>query len=115
MTSVLAAAGYSQEDRACLGRWAAGSSEEHVRTYRAVIRRLTAGFIHVSTTPGAYETFDEAEAYEAVKDRLRAGGAAPDGVDSECEVMNERARTILAAMERESEKDSKAMTPTTPR
>ena len=29
--------------------------------------------------------------------------------------MTERARTILAAMERESEKDSKAMTPTTPR
>ena len=86
-----------------------------MRTYRAVIRRLTAGFIHVSTTPGAYETFDEAEAYEAVKDRLRAGGAAPDGVDSECEVMKERCRTILAAMERESEKDSKAMTPTTPR
>ena len=36
-------------------------------------------------------------------------------MDSECEVMKERARTILAAMERESEKDSKAMTPTTPR
>ena len=115
VTSVLAAAGYSQEDRAYLGRWAAGSSEEYVRTYRAVIRRLTVGFVHVSTTPGAYETFDEAEAYEAVRDRLRAGGAAPNGVDSECEVMKERARTILAAIERESEKDSKAMTPTTPR
>ena len=70
---------------------------------------------HVSTHPGAYETFDEAEAYEAVRDRLRAGGAAPNGVDSECEVMKERARTILADTERESEKDSKAMTPTTPR
>ena len=69
MTSVLAAAGYSQEDRAYLGRWAEGSSEEYVRTYRAVIRRLTAGFIQ-------FETFDEAEAYRAVKDRLRAGGAA---------------------------------------
>ena len=44
VTSVLAVAGYSQEDRAYLGRWAAGSSEEYVRTYRAVIRRLTAGF-----------------------------------------------------------------------
>ena len=29
--------------------------------------------------------------------------------------MKERARTILAGVERESEKDSKAMTPTTPR
>ena len=86
-----------------------------MRTYRAVIRRLTAGFIHVSTTPGAYETFDEAESYKAVKDGLRAGGAALDGVDSECEVMKERARTILAAMERESEKDSKAMSQTTRR
>ena len=76
VTSVLAAAGYSQEDRAYFGRWATGSSAEYVRTYRAVIRRLTAGFIHVSTTPGACETFDEAEVYEALKDRLRAGGAA---------------------------------------
>ena len=33
VASVLAAAGYSQEDRAYLGRWAAGSSEEYVRTY----------------------------------------------------------------------------------
>ena len=74
VTSVLAAAGYSQEDRAYLGR-CAGSSEEYVRTYRAVIRRLTVGFVHVSTTRGAYETFDEAEVYEAVRDRLRAGGA----------------------------------------
>ena len=48
-----------------------------------------------------------------MKDRLRAGGAGPDGEDSEC--VKERARTILAAMERESEKDSKAMTTTTPR
>ena len=34
MMSVLAAGGYSQEDRAYLGRWAAGSSEEYVRTYQ---------------------------------------------------------------------------------
>ena len=81
----------------------------------AVIRRWTAGFIHVSTTPEAYETFDEAEAYEAVKDRLSAGGTAPDGADSECEVMKERARTILAAMERESEKDFEGDDPNDPK
>ena len=48
---ILAAVGCTEEDGAYLGRWASSSSEEYVRTYKAVV----GSFVKEGTLEGAYE------------------------------------------------------------
>ena len=73
VTSILAAVGFTKEDRAYLGRWASSSSEEYVRTCKAVVRRLVGSFVKEGTSEGAYEALDAEAKFEKYKNSAPKG------------------------------------------
>ena len=64
MTSSLAALGVSKSDWDPLGRWAASGSDDYVRSYRALVRRLVGVFVMGTRSGMAYRDLDEESAMD---------------------------------------------------
>ena len=70
LVSLLAALGVPREERNHVGRWSPSGSEEYVRTYRAMMRKLVNVFV-VSTSRGdGYTGLEEGEALEVIADKM---------------------------------------------
>ncbi len=59
MTSGLAAVEIGKDRKDPLGRWCPGGSDDSVRTYRAVVKRLQIRFAKVCQSENFHEKFDE--------------------------------------------------------
>ena len=86
--------------------WASSSSEEYVRTYKAVVRRLVGSFVKEGTSEGAREALDEAEAFEAVRDRLISTRDVSFDVQQQCERLKTVARQVLTALNQKPKTDN---------
>jgi len=65
LASALASLGVGKDERNPLGRWAPEASDQYVRTYKALVRKLVAQFVGVVRGGSAYKTLDEEDAYLA--------------------------------------------------
>jgi len=70
MTSCLAALGIPKPDRDLLGRWKPEGSDQYVRTYNAVVRRLQRTFAEPIRKGEGYKTYDEGAVLEEMKSWL---------------------------------------------
>jgi len=66
VTSALASLGVGREERNPLGRWAPEASDQYVRTYKTLVRRLVGKFVAEVKGGGAWTNFDEEDAYLAL-------------------------------------------------
>ena len=69
LPSLLAAAGVSRESRELVGRWRAEGSDEYVRTYKAMVKRMHLVF-RACLQKDVYQGFDEEDALQDVKKNL---------------------------------------------
>ena len=67
MTSCLAALGTPKTDRDLLGRWKPEGSDQYVRTYNAVVRRLQKTFAEPIRRGEGYKTYHEGAVLEEMK------------------------------------------------
>ena len=83
LPSALAAIGVPKQERDPLGRWSPGGSEDYVRTYRAVVKRLVGKFVLAARGPAAFDDLDEADAIDDMQRVavLRGGEEAVQGED----------------------------------
>jgi len=65
LASALASLRVGKEERNPLGRWAPEASDQYVRTYKALVRKLVTQFVEVVRGGSAYKTLDEEDAYLA--------------------------------------------------
>lgn len=70
MTSCLAALGTPKPDRDLLGRWKPEGSDQYVRTYNAVVRRLQKAFADPIREGRSYQAYDEGAVLEEMKSWL---------------------------------------------
>ena len=80
LTSALAAHGVSKDDRDPLGRWAPEASDEYVRTYRALVRRLVGLYVRAAHRKDADKRYDEAAGYAIAEEVLVKRGYAAEEV-----------------------------------
>ena len=66
-----------------------------------MVRRLVGSFVKEGTSEGAYETLDEAEAFEAVRDRLISTSDVSFDVQQQCERLKMVAQQVLTAFQNE--------------
>ena len=95
MTSSLAALGVSKSDRDPLGRWAASGSDDYVRSYRALVRRLVGVFVMSARSGMAYRDLDEESAMDDLSIRLLQKGVGKEDVDEKVVAMRKTAAGIL--------------------
>ena len=97
MVSVLAARGTPKEERDVLGRWTPQGSEDYVRNYRAVIRRIYQYFIGDVRKGMVWDKLDEDSAYDELKETLKKKGCEQDRLESGVEVLRSMAQVWLAS------------------
>ena len=78
LQSLMAGLGVPKEERQFLGRWSASGSDEYVRTYRLMVKRMLGKLGEVIDNKNIFEVVDEAEAFEALKEKSekKLGGTA---------------------------------------
>ena len=69
LQSLLAGLGVPKEERQYLGRWSASGSDEYVRTYRLMVKRMLGKLGEVLDDKNIFEVVDEAEALETLKEK----------------------------------------------
>ena len=74
--------------------------------YKAVVRRLVGSFVKEGTSEGAYEALHEAEAFDAVRDRLISMRDVSFDVQQQCERLKNVARQVLTALNQKPKTDN---------
>ena len=87
LTSVAAAIGFSRDERAFLGRWRMGKSEEYVRNARQVVFKIQKA-VNRSLVEGRDEAYFEDEAVQKICDAAEAEGANPNRIKKRHTVMS---------------------------
>ena len=79
LPSALAACGVAKQDRDPLGRWSPSGSDDYVRSYRALVKRVLGVLRDTVKCGRAYEELDEDNAWdEAVEALVGKGGSRED-------------------------------------
>ena len=71
-----------------------------------MVRRLVGSFVKEGTSEGAYEPLDEAEAFEAVRERLISTREVSFDVQQQCERLKAAARQVLTALNQKPTTDN---------
>ena len=95
MTCSLAALGVSKSVWDPLGRWAASGSDDYVRSYRALVRRLVGVFVMGARSGMAYRDLDEESAMDDLSIHLLQKGVGKEDVDEKIVAMRRTAAGIL--------------------
>ena len=74
LPSALAALGISKEERNPLGRWSPEGSDDYVRSYRALTKKLLSKFCEAVKAGNAYEDLDEDHTFSDLKDAMEMKG-----------------------------------------
>ena len=104
LVSALAAIGIDKERRSMVGRWSADGSDEYVRTYRAVLRDLSARFVAAVRSGNSYLALDEEDAYDQMGVWLINHNLEKESVDLAIAEVKELARRASTQWAAEPEK-----------
>ena len=94
MQSLLAGLGVPKEERQFLGRWSASGSDEYVRTYRLMVKRMLGKLGEVIDNKQIFEVVDEAEALESLKERAEKGWVLHQSLRKPCPIASCRQRIL---------------------
>ena len=97
--SLLAALGVSKEDRNHLGRWSPSGSEEYVRTYRAMMKKLVSTFLSAVAGGNGYQDLEEAEAIDGIRGRLKMREVNEDSMELICRNLKVIAKEMFGKLE----------------
>ena len=73
-------------------------SDEYVRTYRMIIRRILGAVSSAVSANTAYQRLDEAEGYETVEAKLQKKGIGKADLAHDCAVLKDSARMICSSL-----------------
>ena len=80
LTSNLAAMGRPKSERDVLGRWSPEGSDDYVRSYRAMVRRLVLMFVRAARCADSYKALDEDNTYADIERRLVMRHGEQEGI-----------------------------------
>ena len=97
MPSILAAAGFGKSDRDMIGRWSPEGSDDYVRSYRAVVKKMVADVVFNIRQGIAYEKLDEQCSLDDLEDAVVMKGAAKAQAEIEMKDLVELSRDWIAS------------------
>jgi hypothetical protein len=81
--SALAALGVPKAERDPLGRWHPEGSDDYVRSYRALVRRLVGKYAEAATSKNAFNDLDEDDAIADIGKSLKLKGLEGEQIEEE--------------------------------
>ena len=98
LPSVLAAAGVAKAERDPLGRWCPEASDDYVRTYRALVGKLTMRYVGIAKGVGGEDAVDEEESFSGAKVALTLKGYEAERVAEELRALDVRCAGFLVTL-----------------
>ena len=100
LTSWAAAIGVPKSERDHMGRWSPSGSDDYVRTYRAIVKKVLAKMVETARATGAYRVFDEPDSIEALGDKCMKIGEDKEIVEKLVVKAKENARAVFEGIEK---------------
>ena len=112
LPSLAAMMGLPKTERDHLGRWAPSGSDEYIRTYRGIMRKVVTAVVQATQTKDVYKEMDEAEAYESVMLKAMRKGIPEEQARKDCASVKGKAKQILDMIAQLATKESSPSKPT---